>query len=96
MIRIGVTGTISAAHRDDNGFLHGHSWRIRAWFPEGGDALKLEQDLRVVLALFDHQELLYELARSEGLVEAIAEQLPDALEIEAARPVEGIYIRWTR
>lgn len=96
MIRVGVTGTISAAHRDENGWLHGHSWVIRAWFPEGEDAEWLRMKLHKVLDLFDHKELLYELARSEGLVEAIAEQLPTAVEIEASRPVEGIYIRWTR
>lgn len=96
MIRVGVTGTISAAHRDENGWLHGHSWVIRAWFPEGQDAEWLQHKLWKVLDLFDHKELLDDLTRTEGLVEAIAEQLPEAVEIEGSRPIEGIYVRWTK
>lgn len=96
MMRVGIRATISAAHRGEDGALHGHSWEIRAWFEEGRDALELRAEVFAAVSLFDHQELLYELSTSEGLIRAIAEQLPEAVEIEALRPVEGIFVRWVK
>lgn len=90
----GVGGIICAAHRDAQDRLHGHTYEVRAWFPAGDDALELQLRLKSVLALFCHQELLYELASGEGLCAAIAEQLPDAVGIEVDRPAERLFARW--
>jgi 6-pyruvoyl-tetrahydropterin synthase len=92
----GVGGIICAAHRDASGRLHGHTYEVTAWFPAGADALALQASLTRVVGLFDHDELLHELASGEGLCAAIAEQLPDAVQIDVSRHAERLFARWHR
>lgn len=94
MIESGVSTHICCAHTGADGRLHGHTWIITAWFPAGPCALELRQRLETVCAMFDHNELVHELTTGEGLIEAIQEALPDAIEITAERPPERIYARW--
>lgn len=94
MTETGVGGVICAAHTDPQGRLHGHTYEVRAWFPAGADALELQARLNRALEPFDHAELQHELCRGEALCEAIAEQLPGAIEIEISRPLERIFARW--
>ena len=96
MILIGVRCVVSAAHRNPEGQLHGHSWHVTAWFPAGDDALVLQDRLRRACEPFDHADLCHDLARSEALAEAIADALPDAVQIDADRPLEGIFVRYTK
>ena len=95
VILTGVSTHICAAHRDTSGQLHGHTWTVKAFFPDSECALVLKARLEAACALFDHQELLGDLARGEGLADAIAEQLPDAVQIDLDRPAEGIFVRWS-
>ncbi|MGV7119606.1 hypothetical protein [Sphingopyxis sp. 550A] len=94
-ITTGVSTHICCAHTGSDGRLHGHTWIITAWFPAGQCALDLKSRLAEACAPFDHAEPLYDLSTGEGIVAALVEALPAAVLIEAARPPEGIYARWT-
>lgn len=94
MILTGVSTHICAAHRDQEGRLHGHTWKVRAWFPAGEDALVLHDMLSAACDPFDHAELCHEISLGEGLIAALAARLPGATRIELAREPEGIFCEW--
>lgn len=94
MTLTGVGGVFSASHDSPEGVLHGHSYEVWAWFPEG-DARELQQKLRAVLERLDHTHLPDALAWGEALAEHIAGQLPGCREVEIRRPLERIGARWT-
>jgi len=96
MILTGVSAFICSAHRGPTGQLHGHTWTIKAFFPASECALVLKARLEAACAFFDHQELLDDLTRGEGLADAIAELLPGVALIDLERPAEGIFVKWTK
>lgn len=89
----GVGGVFSASHHSPEGVLHGHSYEVWAWFPQG-DARDVQDKLETVLARLDHTHLADELAWGEALAEHIALQLPGCREVEVRRPLERIGARW--
>lgn len=91
----GVGGYFCAAHRDARGRMHGHTWEVTAFFPAGRDALELQTHLNAALRVFDHKELPDGLQSGEAIIGALRINMPTAVEISIARPVERIYARWT-
>ncbi|WP_298399509.1 6-carboxytetrahydropterin synthase [Sphingobium sp.] len=96
MIQNGVSGHFSAAHRaPGQDHFHGHTWTVRAWFPDNGeDALDLRAALQRVLASLDHTELSDGLAWGGPLAQFIGSMLPGCAEVEISREAEGIFARW--
>ena len=86
----GVGAVMSAAHRNCDGALHGHTWEITAWFDEGRCAVKLQQELVAYLKVFDHQVLGDELAWGEALGKCLLLGL-GCIKVEVSRPLERIY-----
>lgn len=93
MKRTGVTAVISAAHYSKSGVLHGHSYRVTAWF-SAGDADALRASLVAALAPFEHGVLPDALAWGENLAEHIGGLLPGCSGVDVARPLEGIESQW--
>ena len=91
----GVGAHISAAHRDQNGVMHGHTWTIRAWwiYSPGRDAIALRGELVRLLAVHDHKALPDALATGEGMARYIADEL-DCHMVEVSREPEQIFARW--
>lgn len=94
MTQTGVSGVICAAHRNERGILHGHTYEVRAWFPSGKDALELQKHLNAALRVFDHKELPEGLETGEALCSALSHNLQGVVEIEISRPLERIFARW--
>lgn len=94
-VQTGVGGIICAAHRDEDGKLHGHTWEVVAWWPDGQDALVLQAKLQSILNLYDHEELGPRISRGENLAAAIGSALEGCVEVQLNRPAERIYARWT-
>lgn len=86
----GVGAVLSAAHRNSDGELHGHTWEITAWFDEGRCAVELQQELVDYLKVFDHQVLGDEIAWGEALGKCLILGLGCA-KVEVSRPLERIY-----
>lgn len=95
-VETGVGGFFCAAHRDARGRLHGHTWEVRAWFPEGRDAIELQKLLTATLRVVDHRELAEEMSSGEALLRVFSINMRDAVEIEISRPAERIYARYRR
>jgi len=91
----GVTAVISAAHRSRDGVLHGHTWEVKAWWPEGDCALELQSKLKKHLAIFDHAVLGDDCAWGEALGKSIILGL-GCSSVEISRPLEGIFARLER
>lgn len=86
----GVGAVMSAAHRNREGALHGHTWEITAWFDAGRCAVELQQELVEHLKMFDHQVLGDEIAWGEALGKRILVGL-GCVKVEVSRPLERIY-----
>lgn len=86
----GAGSIISAAHRNRDGQLHGHTWEVTAWWQAGPCAVERQQTLASYLSIFDHQVLGDEIAWGEALAVSILHGL-DCVKVEVARPLERIY-----
>lgn len=85
---------ICAAHMGD-GKLHGHTWKVRAyWTYEGQSAVWRQEQLKRVIGKFDHEMLPDELARAEDLAGYIGD-LVDAVRVDVWRDPEGLGATWT-
>jgi 6-pyruvoyl-tetrahydropterin synthase len=86
-----VDATISAAHYPaDGGPLHGHTWRVRAyWEWTSGDALVLQRLLREACEPFDHNLLPAALSRAEELAKHLRAALSCA-RVDVWRDAEGL------
>lgn len=93
-ILTGVRGHFCAAHRGADGKLHGHTWLVRAWWPDGNRAETLMDRLQNCLARFDHETLPDHLAWGEGIAQDIGLRLTGCVAVEVSREAEGIYARW--
>lgn len=91
----GASATISAAHRSRDGSLHGHTWQVTAWWPEGPDAVERQEALRSYLSIFDHTELGPDAAWAEALGKTILLGL-NCCRVDVSRPLEGLHASVTR
>lgn len=94
-VSIGVSGHFSAAHRSRDGMMHGHTWKVLAWFDAapGADAIVYKAMLDGLLKHWDHTTLPDELAWGEDIARAVG-QLVNCVEVIVSREPEGIYARW--
>jgi 6-pyruvoyl-tetrahydropterin synthase len=89
----GVGGTFCASHHTPEGVLHGHSYQVWAYFPDG-DARGLQGALRRELDRLDHSHLPDELAWGEAIAEHLGHML-GAAKVRVTRPLEMIEAEWT-
>lgn len=86
----GASAVVSAAHRGKDGVMHGHTWEVRAWWPEDDCAVARQHELKQFLSAFDHTVLGDDIAWGEALAKAVALGL-DCARVEVNRPLEGIF-----
>ena len=87
---------ISAAHRGDDDVMHGHTWRVRAfWEYAGKSIVDLKLVLERVCRTLDHKVLPEHLRRAEDMAGYIGD-LVDADRVDVWREVEGMGATWTR
>lgn len=96
-VLIGVSGYFSAAHKDrDTGDIHGHTWKVTAKFETceaPKDARLYKASLDALLKQWDHKTLPDKLAWAEDIAKAVG-TLQNCVEVEVARPLEGLYAWW--
>jgi hypothetical protein len=81
---------ISSAHRDDGGKIHGHTWKIRAfWEDDGKDVLPKQKLLKKWAQSLDHRELPQHLITAESLAGHFAVSV-HAVEVHVWREPEGL------
>ena len=75
----GVSAVLSASHRDqESGQVHGHTWRIRAWFYfDGTDQRHYRSRLDEIVKRHDHTCLPDRIAWGEHLARYIYNWLND-------------------
>jgi hypothetical protein len=85
----------SAAHKDPrNGKLHGHTWRVRAYWPHaGGDILDRQKLLRRWVASLDHRELPAHLHLAEDIAAHLGHGV-QAVRVEVWREAEDVGATW--
>lgn len=87
---------ICSAHKGDNGNMHGHTWRVRAYWPyakQSAEDLKDKLE-RVCKRELDHVVLAHELRRAEDLAGYIGRVL-EAVRVDVWREPEGMGATWT-
>lgn len=89
-VSTGVGAVLSAAHRDRDGSMHGHTWEIVAWWTGRPDAIEKQAELVKYLSIFDHSVLADGVAWGEKLAEAIMHGL-GCVKVDVNRPLERIY-----
>lgn len=87
---------ISAAHHPRGGRqIHGHTWRVRAWWKyDGSDAVKLREALIEACEAFDHTMLPDNMTRAEDLAEHLGKRLR-AYRVDVWRDAERLGAAWT-
>lgn len=94
----GASAVFSSMHHGENGEIHGHAWRIRAWWDfDHSCVLDRSAQLKDLLAKWDHGLLPDPLSLSEDLARHIGELL-DCCEVEIERDdLKGLLLaRWRR
>lgn len=89
-----VDGHLSCAHRDRlTNALHGHTWRVRAYWKserEGPkDAVIMQSQLREMLKVWDHTELPAHLQSAEEIASAV-KHLVGCHRVDVWREPEGM------
>lgn len=85
---------ISAAHRGDDGAMHGHTWIVRAyWEYEGESIVDLSTMLERVCRKLDHTVLPEHLRRAEDMAGYIGD-LVGAVRVEIRRDAERMGATW--
>jgi len=85
---------LSSAHRNAAGKLHGHTWRVRAFWPhDGTDVLERQRLLRKWASALDHRELPAHLTLSEDLAGHLGAAVK-ACRVEVWREAEGLGAVW--
>ena len=86
---------ISAAHRGDDGQMHGHTWKVRAfWTYEGKSIVDLQLILERVCRTLDHKVLPEDVSRAEDMAGYIGD-LVGAVKVKVSRQAEGMGATWT-
>lgn len=91
-----VGAVICAAHQNEDGQIHGHTWTVWATFPSGVDAIQLQNSLRIVLRRFDHVVLPHAVSTGEQLAAEVGRLLNDAISVRVERLPELIIAEWKR
>ncbi len=86
----GARAIFSAAHRSLDGVMHGHTWRVVAWWEGFPDATVKQAELIKYLTVFDHTVLLENQSWAEYLAQSIMVGMQCA-RVEVSRPLEGLY-----
>lgn len=89
-------GILRCAHHDKSGRLHGHTYRVRAYRPVGGDVMELQEELRIVLRRYDHRGLGANETLGHQLAALIGAAVTGCTRVDVERPLEGIGARWIR
>ena len=90
----GARAHFCAAHIDDRGRLHGHTWRVRAVWPFAGEnAMDRQASLIAALADFDHAKLPDGLRLAETLAALIGARL-GAVRVDVWRDAENLGATW--
>ena len=78
--------------------MHGHTWKVRAyWIADGTDAIARQSLLWDVTRGLDHCELPAHLSRAEAMAEFIGRRLlGEAVQVDVWREAEGLGARWVR
>lgn len=85
---------ISSAHKDSNGRLHGHTWKVRAfWADDGSDVLPKQKLLKKWAQSLDHRELPRHLSTAESLAGHLGAGV-QAVEVHVWREAEGLGAVW--
>jgi len=96
MMEFWAESHISAAHRDESGNLHGHTWRVRAfWVYDNSSVERRRDQLADVCGLFDHTTLPDNLSRAEELADHIGRRM-GCSSVEIWRDAERVGCRWTQ
>jgi len=86
---------LCAAHKGDDGVMHGHTWRVRAyWLYQGRSAVDLKLVLERACRTLDHSVLPEHLRRAEDLAGYIGD-LISAARVDVWREPEGLGATWT-
>jgi len=89
-----ATGFYCAAHRDDSGTIHGHTYHARAeWAYDDSCAVERKAQLDAALAEFDHTTLPEALRRAEDMCLRIAVKT-GAVRVDVWRDAEGLGATW--
>lgn len=89
-VSTGCSAIVSAAHKSVDGVMHGHTWEVVAWWPEGPDATEKQAELRNYLSIFDHTVLADGIAWGEALAKSILLGM-HCTKVEVRRPLEGLF-----
>jgi hypothetical protein len=94
MIEIAVTTNVEAAHRDDFGRLHGHSYTV----PSGPDMVALSQFVTGVMSSVDHSLLEESIGgtRMEDIAVWCLAKVPTATRVVVRRPTLGLSVEARR
>lgn len=97
MSRVGTKAgaVLCAAHENISGQVHGHTWLVWA-SSDRRDAVELQEDLKALLATFDHGLLPRELSEGEDLAAFVGERLDGCVRVDVCRPLEMIEAWWER
>ena len=90
----GASVVLCAAHKSPAGVLHGHTWLVTVWVPEGDCANELQRRVKAAARPLDHTLLPDTLSRGEQLARYFANMVDDAVMVEVDRPLERIKARW--
>jgi hypothetical protein len=86
---------LCAAHKGDDGVMHGHTWRVRAfWNYTGQSAVDLKDRLERCRRELDHKVLPHELRRAEQLAGYFG-RVTEAVRVDVWREAEGMGATWT-
>jgi hypothetical protein len=86
---------LCAAHKGDDGVMHGHTWRVRAyWNYTGQSAVDTKAALVAACRWFDHGVLPDRLRRAEDLAAHLGLHM-GAQRIDVWREPEGMGATWT-
>jgi len=86
---------ICAAHRDEDGALHGHTWTVWAsWIYDGESIVDRKLVLERVCRTLDHKVLPDHVSRAEDMAGHIGD-LVGAVKVEISREAEGMRAEWT-
>jgi 6-pyruvoyl-tetrahydropterin synthase len=98
MIEIAVTTNVEAAHYDTRGRLHGHSYVVEVWFPEGPDMVQLSKVVDEVASSVDHSLLEDSIGgtRMEDIAQWFLDNFTDATRVMVRRPNLGLSVHATR
>jgi 6-pyruvoyl-tetrahydropterin synthase len=98
MIEIAVTTNVEAAHRDDFGRLHGHSYTVEVWVPSGPDMVALSQFVTGVMSSVDHSLLEESIGgtRMEDIAVWCLAKVPTATRVVVRRPTLGLSVEARR